>query len=301
MNRRAFLQSATAVAGSLCFSRMAAADPLGLPVGLQLYSVKDLLAKDYDGTLRQVASIGYKEVELAFPARPGAEIRKSIAAAGLRCPSVHYPLGDVLKKTDEIFAQVQAIGAKYLICPGPEIRDPSRLHLTGDMFKDYPAYRDGLTIDDWRWSGEQLNRLGALAKSRGISMGYHNHNLDFKRYGDVTAFDALAAATDPALVILELDTGWVAAAGEDPVAYMRKYATRIRMLHVKDFARFTPSVLKDPERAAELGRGVIDLKRIFQAAHHCDIQHYFVEQESYEIPVMQALKLDYDYIHALPA
>jgi sugar phosphate isomerase/epimerase len=290
--------SATAVALGLAGTRLLA-DPLGLPAGLQLYSVRTLLPKDFAGTLKQVAAIGYREVEAAgFFNHSPEEAQQAMSAAGLSCVSAHYSLADLQNKTDTVLQYAKALGIKYLICPSPSVADPSK-------FASYPGgawgyFHHGSTLEDWKWNAEQFNQVGKRLKSEGIRFGYHNHTPEFHDVGGgVLGYDVLLKETDPEYVTFELDCGWVQAAGQDPLAYLTKYPKRISMLHVKDQKALEPG--QDPSKRVStmLGKGTFDYKPIFAAAKKASIKHYFVEQEEFEGDPLQELAVDYNYLHAM--
>jgi sugar phosphate isomerase/epimerase len=303
--RREFLQSAAAgIAGAACWAggaRPLLADPLGLPIGVQLYTVKEELAKNFFLTLKRLAIIGYKEVETAgFLDMKASDWKQALEQLRLRCPSAHCvktdQSDDEIKRTADFCKE---LGAEYMICAQPGLRDPKRRESAGKP----GGSNDGLmTLDDWKWNAERLNQIGALIQNAGLRFGYHNHNLEFTKYGDVVAYDELVRLTDPALVSFEMDCGWVVVAGYDPVAYLEKYHSRIQMLHVKDEkAGYKPSTGKDGAPTTEIGRGEVDWKRLFGAAKKAQVKHYFVEQEPPfdEMPPFDALQVSYNYLHDL--
>jgi sugar phosphate isomerase/epimerase len=269
-----------------------------LPIGLQLYSVRELLPKDYAGTLKQIAALGYTEVEAAgFFHKTPAEVRDALNAAGLRCPSAHYSYNDLNRDLDKTIAFHKELGVGTIICSFPGIKDPSRLKATG--YKDMVT---AFTLEDWRWNAAEFNRMGAKIKEAGLSFGYHNHTMEFKAQDGVVPFDELLRLTDPELVTIEMDCGWVMVGGGSAVDYLTRYPTRISMLHVKDFKKTDkPATVLNPPPAADLGTGTADYHPIFAAAKKANIKHYFVEQEEFYEPPMVALKIDADYMKAFPA
>ena len=290
--RRSFLCRSSA-AGLVCATGLLrpgclAASPLGLPIGLQLYSVREMLPQDYEGTLKKLAAIGYQEVEAAgFFGRPAAEVKRDMTMAGLRCVSGHYSLHDLQPRLAEIIAYHQELGAHYIICASPGRKVPVA---AGDHAP--------LSLADWRWNAEQFNAIGKQVKQAGLQFGYHNHTPEFARTEGAVPYDELLRLTDPALVTFEMDCGWVTVGGGDPVAYLTKFADRISMLHVKDFQRSPqPMSSANPPKSAELGQGTTDFRGIFAAAKKSgQIKHYFVEQEEYDMPPFEALKIDADYM-----
>jgi sugar phosphate isomerase/epimerase len=307
-SRREFLiqsSSALASAAFLMDSPLGVnAKPLGRPAGLQLYSVMELLQKDFDGTLHQVRAIGYKEVEMAgfFGKRPG-EIKDSLNNAGLRCRSVHIFGAGTVTDTMEY---ATAIGAKYVITsllPPKRFLEASR----GKKFdlNAYSAMLKDLALDDYKGMAEQCNDMGEQAKKAGLQLGYHNHNVEFKPLPGGTGYEDLLRLTDPDIVKLELDCGWMASAGHNPATYITKYPNRYRLLHIKDFKLTSePSFSMFPGEApepTELGRGSIDYEPIFAAANKAGIEQYYVEQEPpyRDMPVLDAIKVDYAYVRKL--
>jgi sugar phosphate isomerase/epimerase len=271
------------------------AKPLGLPIGLQLYSVRDLLPKDYEGTLRQLSALGYREVEAAgFFGHSPSEVKQAMDRAGLRCVSAHYPLKDLLPKLEELIQFGKDLGLQYMVCAAPWFKDPSLVKDPGSR-----ASRDAMTLDDWRWNAEQLNRIGERMNRAGIRFAYHNHTAEFRSENGTVFYDELLRATDPEKVTMEMDCGWVVVGGKKPVDYLTRYPMRFSMLHVKDFKISGPIISSEPPPSAELGRGSIDYRPIFEAAKKTNIQHAFVEQEDYDMPTMEALKIDAVYMRSL--
>lgn len=285
------------------------AQTLKLPLGLQLYSLRQQLPNDFNGTLKQVGALGYQEVEAdGYFNHSVAEVKQAMQDAGLKLVSAHYVLDDLTKQFDEILAFNKELGVGHIICPSQGFRNPA------------PGQRI-LTLDDWRWNADQFNMIGEKFKAAGIQFGYHNHTEAFRITEGVVPYDELMRLTDPSKVTMEMDCGWVVVGGADPVEYLKKYPTRITMLHVKDFkmadapaaapaavAPATPSATpaapgapaappRRRARIAELGQGSIDYKPIFdEAAKAGHVTHCFVEQEGFDMPPMDSLKIDADYL-----
>jgi sugar phosphate isomerase/epimerase len=298
ISRRTFLKTAsTSAVGAALLARVPKlkADPLGLPLGLQLYSVRDLLPKDYQGTLRQLAAIGYREVEAAgFFGRGPSEVKQAMDDAGLRCVSAHYSLKDLLPQVEETVQYGKDLGLQFIVCASPWFKDPSRVKDAGSR-----AAREAMTLDDWRWNADQFNRIGDRINTAGMRFAYHNHTPEFRSENGVVFYDELLRLTDPAKVTMELDCGWCVVAGKNPADYLTRDPARFSMLHVKDFkmtARVTPA---NPPPSTELGRGAINYHPIFEAAKKASIKHVFVEQEQFDMPPMEALRIDAAYMQAL--
>lgn len=267
---------------------------LGLPLGLQLYSVRQFLPSDYNGTLKQIGALGYQEVEAAgFFGHTAKEVKGAMNQAGLRCVSAHYPLAQLMPNQAEITQYGIDLGLAYIICSSPLLKDAARAQPGGAR-----AIADLMTLEDWQWNAEQFNRIGESVNAAGIRFGYHNHTGEFREFDGVVAYDELMRLTDPAKVTMEMDCGWVTIGGKNPVDYLNRYPTRISMLHVKDFSLhgWTPGNAAPP--STEMGRGSIDYRPIFEAAKKAHIKHAFVEQEEFDMPPMAALKIDADYMRA---
>jgi sugar phosphate isomerase/epimerase len=298
--RRNFLQTSSAVlcGTAILGSARSYASPFDLPIGLQLWSVRELLPKDFAGTLKELAALGFNEVEAAgYYGLSVKQVRHAVTDAGLRMPSAHHSFTDLQRDFDKIVAFDKELGVDYIICSFPGIKDPSRL-----KDKSFRTQVQSFTLEDWRWNAEQFNAMGAKIKAAGMTFGYHNHTMEFAAQNGVVPFDELLRLTDPALVTIELDCGWVMVGGGDAVDYLKRYPNRISLLHVKDFKKTDkPATVVDPPPAAELGTGTADYHPIFAAAKKANIKHYFVEQEEFNMPPLQSLKIDADYMKAFKA
>ena len=298
ISRRTFLKTASASAVSAALLTRVPrllANPLGLPLGLQLYSVRDILPKDYEGTLKQISALGYREVEAAgfFGSTP-SQVKQAMEQARLRCVSAHYPLKDLLPQLDQTIQYGKGLDLNFIVCASPWFKDPS---IVKDP--DSHAARDAMTLDDWKWNAAQFNLIGEKVNAAGMRFAYHNHTPEFRSQNGVVFYQQLLRSTDPVKVSFELDCGWAVVAGANPAEYLAKYPGRFSMLHVKDF-KMTPAVT--PEHAppsTELGRGTINYRPIFEAAKKAKIEHAFVEQEEFDMPAMEALKVDADYMKAM--
>lgn len=292
-SRRDFLKTSAAsllCGSSLLHGRALYAKTLSLPLALQLYSVRELLPADYAGTLKQIGALGYREVEAAgYFNHSVAEVKQAMRDAGLKLVGAHYSSADLHKQFDQILAFNKELGVQYIICASPSRKDPSR------------GNASPFTLDDWRWNADEFNAFGEKVNAAGMKFGYHNHITEFHKTDGVVPYDELLRLTDPSKVTMELDCGWVTVGGGDPIAYLRKYPARISMLHVKDFKR-SSTPLSNTHRPvpSELGQGTIDYAPILQAATKAGhVKHCYVEQEAFDVPPMQSLKIDADYMRKL--
>ncbi len=298
-SRRKFLAAGSmAAAGLLQSKTLRAAAQISPSIGLQLYSVRQMLPKDYEGTLKQIAAIGYREVEAAgFFGRSASDVKGAMAAAGLKCVSAHYSLADLLKTTDATIEYAKALGLEYVICSAPSAPDPERLaKAPGGTWQ---GVLHDMTLDDWKWNAGQFNQMGRRMKAAGIKFGYHNHTMEFHDFGGANGFQALLSETDPAYVTFELDCGWAVAAGQDPIARLKAHPKRFSLLHVKDLTPASGSTAPDKRVSTELGHGTVDYRPILAAARAAGIRLAFIEQEDFDIPVLDALKIDFDKMRAI--
>jgi len=280
-SRRNFLKATSAVAAAACagVERLAAA-PLNKPIGLQLYSVRELLPKDFEGTLRKVREDGYTEVEAAgYYDKTAAEFRKAMDGAGLRCVSTHHALSLLQAKLDELIDYGHELGLDYIICSSSQRRDP--------------AAKGPLNLDDWHWVASEFNRIGEKVKAAGMTFGAHNHTPEFGVEGGIVFYDELLRLTDPKLVVFEMDCGWVSAAGRNPLDYLTKTPERFPLMHVKDMVKPADGRV----HSTVMGRGWINYGPILRAA--TGLKHYFIEQEEFDMDIIEALRLDADYMRKL--
>lgn len=293
ISRRSFLTTAalTAVASALP-SRNLFASPSAPSIGVQLFSVRNDLAKDFPGTLKRVAAIGYREVEAAgFYNHSAADVKQMMSDAGLHCVSAHYSLADLLKSTDATIAYAKALGLEYVICSAPWAADPT--HLLKYPGGSWQGILHAMTLDDWKWNADQFNQLGCKMQDAGLKFGYHNHTMEFRKVNGGTGYRVLLEDTDPRCVTLELDCGWAIAGGQDPATMLRQHPGRFSMLHLKDLKPADTGTEPNERISTEIGLGTVDYRPIFAAAEATGVEHYFVEQEDFDKPVFEALTIDY--------
>lgn len=319
-SRRRFLQGmgATVAAAPLlsACATQAESDPSffsrnDLPVGLQLYTLGDLTTTDLDGTLNKVAQIGYRTVETAnYMGQTPAQLRAKLDAAGLSCTGAHVGLregtpqepgllGDLSRLSDHM----NTIGAGHVVCP--ILSPPADIVVEprdGEGFRVLTRIVAQMTEDHWKRLAEQLNTIGDTLRSNGIRFGYHNHNTEFVRVGGRTGLDILIMETDPDLVTFELDVGWVAAAGADPVEVFNQYPGRFELMHVKEIqASTTPNIdlHMDP---TQVGAGRLEWSRLLPAAYAAGVRKFYVEQEPpFTMPRLDAVTESFAYLSALEA
>jgi sugar phosphate isomerase/epimerase len=317
MTRRVFLGRAGSLAAvtamGAALPKWAFADPLGLPLGIQLYVVNADLGKDAAATIKQIAAIGYKEVETAGfgSAKTAVELRKLLDEHGLKCPSAHLPLK--LDNLSASFDDAHALGCTYATSSVPQgwlsSMPVPQGNMTDDERKAFMAKARGsmlapLDAEKVKVLAEDMNKVGAAAKAAGLKFAAHNHTMEFAMVDGKPAYDYLISHTDKDLVTFEIDCGWITVAGYKPAQFIDKYPGRIKMLHIKDFLPYPAGASTGgPVRpdGSEIGQGVVNYKEIFTSVKGKGIQHIFVEQEGpySRMPAIQAAEVDYKYLHAI--
>lgn len=279
MNRRTFIATSGGAVLATRFS-WAAAEHRIQKIGLELYTVRDALNKDFEGTLARVAKVGYKEVELAqffahlpeFNPSP-KRAREILDANGLVAPASHIPYSALSPENlSKVIEASKILGHSYVVNPS----------IDREVLKQ---------PDGWKRAAEAFNRAGEETLKSGIHLGYHNHVEEFKPLPDgKLPYDVLLAETDPKLVKMEMDLGWAHEAGADPIAYFKKYPGRFPLVHVKDFTKDRTMV--------DVGKGEIDWKAIFAKSDLAGIKHYFVEFDDPTDP-FASIQDCYEYLEKL--
>ena len=311
LNRRQFLSRTAHVAVGFAavsaLPRLAMADPLGLPIGIQLYVVGQDMQRDAAAAVKQIAQIGYKEVETAGfgSLKTAKELRKALDDNGLKCPSAHLQIN--LSNLQPAFDDAHALGCTYVTssvpqmmlmpAPDPKLTPEQRRAAMGGALA--PLKPDQFTV-----LADDMNKVGEAAKKAGLKFCAHNHTMEFAMDGDKPGYDYLLTHTEKELVFFEIDCGWMTVAGYKPGDYAKMYPGRIKMLHIKDFLPYPKGASTGgPIRpdGAEIGQGVVNYKDIFASVKGAGIQHVFVEQEGpyARMPAMQAAAADYKYLHSL--
>jgi sugar phosphate isomerase/epimerase len=239
--------------------------------------LRDDARRDLEGTLVNIARTGYKEVELLgsmnnFGMAP-ARLRAILDQNGLTAPSTHVDVNvfDDLQRQIDI---AKVLGHQYLIVA---------------------SLPDGekLGPDDYRRWADRFNEAGSRALRSGMRIGFHDEKWDFKKVNGQVLYDLFAERTDPSLVWLQLDTGNAAIGGADPLEYMKRYANRYWLFHIKD----APAIGASDD--VELGKGIIDFRRLFAMIDRIDEKHLYVEQETYPGVPLDSVRRDYTYISTL--
>jgi sugar phosphate isomerase/epimerase len=281
INRRNFLQLSSASVAALALGDISWAAGGKFPLGVQLYTVREQAEKDLGAVLAHISMIGYTEVETYWNVytHPAKKLRSMILDNGLTVPSGHFNYEGMETKLD----YAKELGVQWVICP----MLPKQMWTSADGFKKAAAQ-----FNVW---GEQVQKLG-------MQFGFHNHNYEFQKFGNMTGFDILTQNADPKLVCLEMDCYWITQAGQDPVAMLKKYGSRIQLLHLKDrMAGFptTQMLGPDAEHITEVGSGTINWKAVIDIAQQTGVKHYFVERDNGSTPAFESLRLSYQYLYKL--
>ncbi len=270
------------------------AEPLGIPIGLELFTVRNECAQDFPGTMEKVAAIGYKQVEVFdFYGRKASEVRRILDSAGLVAPSSHmlpyvlrpeYKPSELKSRWAALLNDAAELGVHYL---GGSI---------GGVSKTNP-------LDDYKRLAGLMNAVGEQCQQAGLQFTYHNLNVEFREHAGVIPYDWLLQHTNSGFVQLEIDCYWLTRAGKDPVQYFERYPGRTPLLHIKDRKPgYASTTVPDSGRGpfTEVGSGVIDWKSIFAGARAGGVKHYYVEQDFFDRPVFESIKISYDYLKNLP-
>lgn len=317
VSRRDFVKSAVGIAGAFamggCMGTAAGAAGSGGAMsstslatwrdkmGLELFTVRDVLVKDYEGTLAQVRAAGYREVETTtYATLTPKEVRAVLDRVGLTAPSTHVALvqGPDLEKQ---LAGYQEMGHRFSAASGPRPAGMGAGGRGAGQGGPPPGGAPGgppgggrgaapppPSMDSFKRQADMLNAVGTAAKPYGIKVLIHNHTGEFQPFADgSTPYDLLFASTDPSVVVFELDIGWARVAGQDPLALFAKHPQRFPLWHVKDMAGLASlaglATQNERQRAAKIvpvGLGDIDYRPIFEHAAETGLEHYFIEQDT---------------------
>jgi sugar phosphate isomerase/epimerase len=256
------------------------ADPLGMPIGCQSWIVRDALGKDFPGTLKQLAAIGFRTLEMCSPtgyATSGfgplaklkaAEIRQAIDAAGLRCESSHFQFRELKESLDERIAWSKEMGLTQMVLS------------TFGLPNNAP-------MADWMRAADELNKIGEQTQKASIQLGFHNHNFEFQTIDGVLVYDKLMGQLDAQLVKMQFQVG-VVSLGYEAATYLTKYPGRFLSLHLADWSAAE-------KKTVAMGKGVVDWPKLFAAARTGGVKNYFVEMD------LDLMKASIPYLHELKA
>jgi sugar phosphate isomerase/epimerase len=273
MNRRTFLSTMTA-ATLLARGVARAFDEHKIgKLGAELYTVREQMKADFEGTLAKVAAIGYREVEFAgYLGHNPKQVKAALNAHGLASPSAHFPYDQVTTNLPEVLESAHTVGHEYVVCP-----------FIDEKLRKQPGI--------WKQIGENFNRAGEAAQKAGLQFAYHNHSFEFEPLEGKLPYDILLAETDPKLVKMEMDLYWIVKGGADPLTYFKRYPGRFPLVHVKGMD-------KSGNMASVSADNSIDWKKIFAHSEEAGIRHYIVEHDNPPVP-LESLKESYQYLEEL--
>jgi sugar phosphate isomerase/epimerase len=275
-SRRSFIkQTAFTAAGALIlpgFIEMHNAAPKLKKVGVQLYSVRKEMMADALATLNKLGQFGYQEIESAQSEKGNyyglapKEIKKILKDQGMTLRSGHTHIDKNWQKSIDEAAEA---GQEFIICsvlPSP-----------------------GQTIENYQKSADMFNQAGEQCKKSGVMFGYHNHSSEFDTVDGQILYDVLLNRSQPNLVHMEMDLGWVIAAGKDPLVYFSKFPGRFPLWHLKDMNLAE-------KKSVEFGKGSVDIIGLLKHSKQAGMKHYFVEQEEYAVNAFESLEYDYNWL-----
>lgn len=282
-NRREFIQQASLLSAGLMIKPALLLPKLHKKVGLQLYTVREQIAKDVPGVLAKVAQAGYTNVEPngytrkdKFWGMDAKAFKAILDANNLITTSGLYGIdigGE--KDLDDLkhFADVANIlGEKYVVIPW--------------IFEEYRK-----TADDYKLLADKMNKAGEATKAVGVHLAYHNHNFEFTDMGGgKNGYELLLSNTDPALVKMEMDIYWIVRGGADPVELFKQHPGRFSLLHVKDMDKSNNNI------NTEIGTGTIDFKKIFSYQKLAGVDYAFVEQENFAMDWDKSISISANYL-----
>jgi sugar phosphate isomerase/epimerase len=244
------------------------------------------MEKDLEGTLKRVAEIGYKVVELGsfdFYGKKPAELRRILTDHGLTVLSMHFTESQLKSDLEKHIAEAKECGITYIGLASLDEQDRK-------------------SLDAVKRDAEWFNQIGKSVREAGCRFDYHGHNFDYAPVEGAVVYDELIRRTDPKLVNFELDCFWCVRAGKDPVDYFHRFPGRFPQLHIKDLKPgYPPTTGEDfrPGAFTEVGQGVIDWKKIFKAAREGGMKHFYVEQDECDRDSLESAKISYTYLHNL--
>ena len=282
-DRRQFLKTvgaagaaALASAGSACRKSGALAGGTDSieTIGVQLYTVRQAMAEDFEGTLSRIAEIGYEEVEFAgYFGKNDTEVRVALDEAGLVAPSAHVSYAQLSDDWARTIDAAWEMGHDYLICPGLPRSERS-------------------SLDGYRRVADVFNRAAEQALQESIAFGYHNHAQEFVPIDGQVPYDVLLAETDSETVLMQMDLFWILRGGRDPLEYFDRYPGRFHSVHVKDMDGLPDGDMVD------VGQGNIDFAAIFARREQAGIRHFFVEHDE-PAEQFESIRVSYEYLRGL--
>jgi len=276
INRRSFIKTTTAATALSMISPIEIfAKPKKKFIGIQLYTIRKEIEKDFEGSMTILRNIGFNAVETAgygdgkFYGYKPKEFKKLTKRMGLAAQSSHTNVN--LKNVNQIIEDTLEAGMEYLVQP----------YLDKSLRKN---------IDDYKKVAEEFNKIGEKCNTSGLRFAYHNHAFEFEKMDGQIPYDILLKNTEADFLTMQLDTYWMVYGGYQPIDYFNKYPGRFELLHIKDMDN------TEKRESTEIGKGIIDFKEIFAANKKSGMKYFYLEQESFNYPIFKSLAVGHEYL-----
>ncbi|PFO00907.1 xylose isomerase [Bacillus sp. AFS076308] len=243
-----------------------------IPVAVQMFTLREESAKDFAGTLKKVAELGFDGVELAgYHGLTPMEIKELLDELGLKTAACHVPLDQLENNLAQVIEDQKILGSKYVVCPY--------------LMPDRRSESDYIALISF------LEHAGEICRQEGISLCYHNHDFELERLSDGRmALEAIFDKTNPDMVKAELDVYWLTKAGQKPAEWIERYQNRTPLIHLKDMTT------DDEQFFAELGTGGVDLEAVLNKGEQVDIQWWVVEQDVSRRTPLESIEISINYL-----
>jgi sugar phosphate isomerase/epimerase len=291
MKRRQFIQTAAVASAAALIPSFAFASPKR-KIGIQLYTLRDVIFKDVQGTLKQVADFGYKELELfgyndgKVFGKPVSELTKMVSDLGMKIISGHYVTGFINPANGPVSVGTLSNGWEKAV-------NDAKILGQEYMLVAYLQKDERKTIDDYKRVIELINKNAELCNKYGIRIGYHNHDFEFESIDGQVPYELMMKELDPKSVSMELDLYWAIYANRDPLKLFEQYPGRFEQWHVKDMRK------DDRKLNADVGTGTIDFKSIFAKAKESGMKHFYIEHDNCPISSIESVKADAQNIKSI--
>lgn len=279
IDRRGFIKKVAAVtAAGFIIPETLFAMPAKKTIGIQLYTIRDLVNKDFEGTLKTLSQIGYNSVEAAgysnrkFYNYEPKDYHKICRDYGILPLSSHSGINS--ENAETVIEDTVQAGMSYLVLPS--IPKEKRQ-----------------TLDDYRQLADDFNRIGELCNKSGLKFGYHNHAFEFEKIEGQVPYDVLLERTDPDCCFMQVDFYWMVYGGFDPMDYFRRFPGRFELWHVKDMDS------SEQRESIEIGEGVIDFPGLFKKKKKAGMKYFFLEQEEFKMDMVESITMSYEYLTTL--
>ncbi len=291
MKRRQFIQITTAASAAALIPSFAFASPKR-KIGIQLYTLKDVIFKDVEGTLKQVAGFGYQELELfgyndgKVFGKPVSEFAKMVSDLGMKITSGHYSTGLVAPADRPAIVGTLSNGWEKAVNDAKTLGQEY-------MLVAYLQKDERKTIDDYKKVCELINKNAEVCSKYGIRIGYHNHDFEFEPIDGQVPYEIMMKELDAKSVSMELDLFWTIYANRDPLKLFAQYPGRFEQWHVKDMRK------DDRKLNADVGTGSIDFKAIFEKAKESGMKHFYIEHDNCPVSSIESAKADAQNIKSI--